>query len=169
MSFTPGWIPSRRNLRSPPRWSRTQGALRVLIRSRRENPLGKPDFIQTLATRTYDDDTAVEEEVIECLLLVLAWAAHETTSAMIAWMLTDLLQHPHLLARARAEAEQALASDSLDRTSVEAMPFLRACLDETENWRAISPVLVRRATADLTVGDYEIPGGAMVMKPRRSR
>ncbi|MFE2998009.1 cytochrome P450 [Nocardia sp. NPDC059246] len=163
MSFAPGWIPSGRNRRSRRAGRELKAALRVLIASRRENPLPEPDIIQALASRTYDDGAAVEDEVIECLLLVLAWAAHETTSAMVAWMLTDLLQHPDLLARARGEAEQALATGPLDRGAIDAMPFLRACLDETENWHAISPVLLRRATADLTIGDYEIPAGAMVM------
>ncbi|MFE2961109.1 cytochrome P450 [Nocardia tengchongensis] len=164
MTFTPGWIPSRRNWRSRRAARQLKTALRAMIRDRRENPLPEPDFIQVLASRTYDDDTVVAEEVIECLLLVLAWAAHETTSAMVQWLITDLLQDPDLLARAREEADEALATDSpVDRGTIERMPLLRAALDETENWHAISPVLLRRAEADTTIGDYAIPAGTMVM------
>ncbi|MFE3105289.1 cytochrome P450 [Nocardia tengchongensis] len=159
MTFTPGWVPSARNRRSRRAGRELKAALRAMIRDRRENPRPEPDFIQTLASRRYDNDTVVEETVIECLLLVLAWAAHETTSAMLAWMLTDLLQHPDLLVRARSEAEQALGHPD----PVARMPFLAACLNETENWHPISPVLLRKADADTTIRDYPIAAGTMVM------
>lgn len=121
-----------------------------------------PDFLHILAKATYSDGTPVERDVAINYVLLLMWAGHETTTGALSWVLADLLQNPVALARARAEAEHALAAGPLDWSAARRLSFIDACLNESQRLHPIPPVLTRVASADLEVDGYVIPAGTVV-------
>ena len=114
---------------------------------------------QLIATPGMTDD------LIRDQLLTMLIAGHDTSTALLAWTLTLLGQHPDALARARAETDTVLGrSDtppSLDQ--LERLDYLDRVVKET--LRLYPPIHVgnRRAACDVTVQGYHVPAETRVM------
>lgn len=97
-------------------------------------------------------------------------AGHETSAAMLTWSMYELSQHPEMLARVRAEAEEALpvtaaaardapekAAQALpERPAVEGMRYTLGVLKEALRRYSVVPV-VTRMTAVRCVVDFHWP------------
>lgn len=134
-----------------------------LIRERREHPDQYDDFLQDFVTSRYDDGTLVEEETVIGLLLALMFAGHETTVGQTAWGVIQLLQHPDYLALLQRDINEHFPRGAaLDGKTLRAMKHLQWAVDETTRLKPSSDMLIRKAEADIQVGDYLIPKGRVV-------
>ncbi|HEX6541824.1 MAG TPA: cytochrome P450 [Ktedonobacterales bacterium] len=98
-------------------------------------------------------------------LHILLVAGHETTTTLSAWLLYLLAAHPDLLARVRAEMEEALAATGGEVTleAIKAMRLLGYTADEAG--RLYPPVgnVPRGVVKDFTFGGYHVPAGTRVL------
>ncbi len=114
-----------------------------------------------LQARDEDDGGVMTDKQVRDELLTLFVAGHETTATALAWSLMLLAQHPRVYERLRAEVD-ALAGaptvDDLPRLELASRVFKEAL-------RLFPPVYLfgRVAMADVTVGDYAIPKGTVVL------
>ena len=105
------------------------------------------------------------DDLIRDQLLTMLIAGHDTSTALLAWTLTLLGQHPDALARARAETDAVLgAADtppSLDQ--LDQLDYLDRVVKET--LRLYPPIHVgnRRAACDVAVQGYHVPAETRVM------
>jgi sterol 14-demethylase len=166
----PLWLPLPRLLRSRKARADLHAKLGALIAERRRTPIDPPDFLQTLVESRYADPPPGESgevpvDVLVNLLLLFAWAGHETTTGHISWALIDLLRHPHEIDALRAEQAEQIGSD-LDAAGLDEYRKLRRmdwALHETERLHPVAYILMRSASVDIEHAGVSIPKGTMVM------
>ncbi|MCW5853081.1 MAG: cytochrome P450, partial [Anaerolineae bacterium] len=114
---------------------------------------------QLIATPGMSDD------LIRDQLLTMLIAGHDTSTALLAWTLTLLGQHPDALARARVETDAVLGPSDAPPTldQLERLDYLDRVVKET--LRLYPPIHVgnRRAACDVTVAGYHVPANTRVM------
>ncbi|MEU0878459.1 cytochrome P450 [Lentzea sp. NPDC005914] len=135
----PGWVPAPHLLRSHRARDRLRRITSTLVTERRAIPAEEPDFLEVMA------NTALRDDLLVDLVVMLVWVGHETTTGHLCWALIDLLRHPHELARVHDDA------------------FLGRALRESERLHPVTAFLARVATVDIPHETCVIPRGATVM------
>lgn len=166
----PLWLPLPRLVRSRRARADLHAKLGALIAERRRSPIDPPDFLQTLVEARYAESAdgeggEVPVDVLVNLLLLFAWAGHETTTGHISWALIDLLQNPHEIDALRAEQAEQIGGD-LDGAGLEEYRKLRRidwALHETERLHPVAYILMRSAAVDIEHAGIAIPKDTMVM------
>lgn len=158
--LTPSWLPVPHAVRSKRARDRLRKSLGAMIAERRQRPLDPPDFLQLLSESQFADGRALPELLLVNLLLMFAWAGHETTTGHITWALIDLLRNPAELLRVQAEAELVTSPISMD--GVKSLKHLDNCLLETERLHPVAYIIARQAAVDFDLGGYRIRKGTRV-------
>jgi sterol 14-demethylase len=159
---TPGWLPAPHLVRSRIARNRLRTAILAMVKRRRDHAAADQDFLQCLCDARYDDGQLVPDIVVANLILLLAWAGHETTTGHLAWAMADLLMHPHELDRVRAEQTSLLPQHPLTIKTLHKLTYLDHALRETERLHPVAYMMARQATTSFSVGRHLIPKGAMV-------
>ncbi|MFV2103455.1 cytochrome P450 [Micromonospora sp. LOL_024] len=131
--------------------------MRPYLRAVRTDPdTGRHGFLAHLAgsDESFDDDTVIG------LILILVYAAYETTAAQLAWALILLLQNP----KATAEIEIELADLLVDSRAwavvdLHRQRLLFEALLEAQRLRPVTTMLTRHTAAAYEVCGYEVPAG----------
>jgi cytochrome P450 len=89
----------------------------------------------------------MSDEELRDELVTLLVAGHETTATALAWSIERLVRHPDKLERLR---DEALAGDD---------EYVDAVAKETLRLRPVLPIVVRRLTEPVQIGEYTIPAG----------
>nr|AIM58719.1 flavonoid 3'hydroxylase [Cymbidium hybrid cultivar] len=102
---------------------------------------------------------------IKALLQDMFIAGTDTTSITIEWLLSELLRHPHILARAQHELDSVAGRNRLiSQSDLPKVPFLDAIVKETLRLHPPVPLSVpRMATEDCEIDGYLIPKGAYLL------
>jgi cytochrome P450 / NADPH-cytochrome P450 reductase len=128
----------------------------------------RQDLLQFMLTRpdrvtgnTLDDHN-IRYQAITFLI-----AGHETTSGLLAFALYFLIKHPDVLARARAEAEQAFGRDANawpDFRAVNGLAYIKQVLKEALRLWPTAAVFAVTPTAETVIGGaYPMPKGAHIV------
>lgn len=114
-----------------------------VIDARRRHPVD--DLVSTIVHAETEDGTLTDVEILAfCRLLLIA--GNETTTNLIARMVTTLLDHPEQLAKLQAD-----------------LALLPNAVEETLRYAGIVPTLPRLTTQEVEVGGVRIPAGQVVM------
>jgi cytochrome P450 len=96
-----------------------------LIRRRRSAPDG-----ESLLSRLVRDPSMTDDLIRDQMLTMLI-AGHDTTTALLAWTLYLMGQHPEALEQARREVDSVLANEPPDPEQIDRMPFLESVVHES--------------------------------------
>ncbi|GBG68397.1 hypothetical protein CBR_g2941 [Chara braunii] len=108
-------------------------------------------------------------ETEACLLLTsLLSAGTDTTTSVTVFLLMELLRHPKMMAKLKAEVDEAVevAGDSqkfLSENDLENLPYLNAVLYETLCLHTPGPLFTHQAVEDAVVFGYDVPAGTQVL------
>ncbi|MBP7998752.1 MAG: cytochrome P450 [Chloroflexi bacterium] len=129
-----------------------------LIARRRQQPGGEDNLLARLAAAPGFDDNLIRDQLLTMLI-----AGHDTSTALLAWALFLLGQHPAIMAQVRAEVDRVLGTRPPTLEALEQLPLLDQVIKET--LRLYPPIHVgnRRANGDITVRGYEIPDNTRLM------
>ena len=87
-----------------------------MISDRRRNPQpgGPARTSWTRCSRAADPETGerLSDENVRYQMVTFLIAGHETTSGLLSFTLYELLRHPDVLAKARAEVDEVLGTES---------------------------------------------------------
>jgi sterol 14-demethylase len=142
---------------------RLQELVGAIVR-KRESQAEKPsDMFQSLIDMRYQDGTPLTENEITGMLIGAIFAGHHTSSGTAAWVLLELLKHPHILRRTRAELDGLLGEQGeVSFQSLREMPTLENVLKEVLRLHPPLIILMRKVSQDLQFKGYRIRAGDMV-------
>ncbi len=154
------WYPPwRRFIRSKKRF--TEWVERVLA-ARRASGVDAGDVVSSMLAARYEDGSPMQDNEIRDELMTIMQGGHETTATVLAWALYELGQHPHVLAKLRAELESN--PPDLDPSVAAKLPYLSAVCDETVRFHPILAECARVPMVPMEIlGHQVLPGQALVI------
>ncbi|BBD61915.1 cytochrome P450 [Nostoc sp. HK-01] len=128
-----------------------------VVKARQQNP--SKDALSLLIQARDEDGNSLSEKEIIVQAVLLLFAGHETTTAMLTWLATELARHPEVLQRAREEQLQLTSSGSVTLEQLGKMPYLDQILWEVE--RLHPPVAggFRGVVKEFEYDGYYVPAG----------
>lgn len=104
---------------------------------------------------TFDDETLIG------MILILTYAAYETTAAQLAWALVELARNPQPAQAVVTEVRDVLPLDAAEIgvKDLHRLAHLSRCLLETQRLRPVTTMLTRQTAADYQVGGFTVPAG----------
>ncbi|XP_050367205.1 cytochrome P450 81E8-like [Argentina anserina] len=105
------------------------------------------------------------DQIIKGLIVVLLLAGTDTSAVTLEWAMSNLLNHPHMLKKARAELDSHLGPDRLvDEPDVLKLPYLKSIVSETLRLYPAAPLLLPHLSSeDCTIGGFDLPRDTMVL------
>ncbi|XP_022985607.1 cytochrome P450 81E8-like [Cucurbita maxima] len=105
------------------------------------------------------------DEIIKGVVLVLLRAGVDSTSVTMEWAMTQLLNNPEVISKAKAEIDTKIGRDRLvDESDLANLHYLQAIIYETFRLHPAAPMLLTHYSSDdCTVAGYDIPRGTMLM------
>jgi cytochrome P450 len=142
------------------------GTIYDLIARRRREGGDRGDLLSMLlAAEDAEDprhrlsDTEVRDQAMTLFL-----AGQETTANALAWTWHLLSRHEEARARVREEVRAVLGPDRLPGLDDTArLPFTTAVFSEAMRLYPPAWIVGRRATEDVTIGEYEVPARTIVL------
>jgi retinoid hydroxylase len=131
--------------------------LTTVIQQRKDNPTD--DALSLLIAAQDEEGNRLSFEEIQNQALLLLFAGHETTTAMLTWFTLELGRHPEVWER--AIAEQCALSGDITPESLTKMPYLDQILNEVERLHPPVPGGFRGVIKPFEFNGYHIPAGWM--------
>ena len=105
------------------------------------------------------------EEEIRDEMITLLVAGHESTAALLAWVIHRLLEHRDVLAAAKSEVESVVGSGPNlpvpTAEQVASLAYLDAVIKETARLNPVVSVVVRQLRTDMRIGNTSLPAGCI--------
>ncbi|KAK9949049.1 hypothetical protein M0R45_004595 [Rubus argutus] len=104
------------------------------------------------------------DQIIKGHILVMLLAGTDTSSLTLEWVMSNLLNHPNVLKKARAELDAEFGQHLIDEPDVYKLPYLQTIISETLRLYPTAPLLVPHySSEDCTIGGFDVPRDTMVM------
>lgn len=92
-------------------------------------------------------------------------AGTDTSAVALEWAMSNLLNHPNVLKKAKAELDSQIGQERLiDEPDIAKLPYLQNIMSETLRLYPAAPLLVPHRTSDeCTIGGYNVPRDTIVL------
>ncbi|CAL2267592.1 unnamed protein product [Prunus armeniaca] len=144
---------------------RTDVFLQGLIDEHRRKGNNGTTMINHLLSLQKSQPEYYNDQIIKGLILVMLFAGTDTSAVTLEWALSNLLNNPHVLKKARAELDAQLGQENLvDEPDLSKLPYLRSIISETLRLCPAAPLLVPHFSSDdCTIGGFDVPRETMVL------
>ncbi|CAI0406231.1 unnamed protein product [Linum tenue] len=94
---------------------------------------------------------------------VVAWT--DTSAVTLEWAMSNLLNHPDILVKAREELDKQIGQERMvDELDISSLPYLQNIISETLRLYPAAPLLVPHASSeDCVVGGYHLPRDTLLL------
>ena len=131
---------------------------------RASNDTSRTDLLATISRATYDDGELLPEERVISESMGMLVGGHETSAATGAWFMLWLLKRPDVYARMREEVMECIAQEGkFDPLKIVELPYLNACLNESQRLTPSAVGTMRHLIQDCKFGDITLPAGTNVL------
>jgi cytochrome P450 len=121
------------------------------------------DLILGMARARLGDGSRLSQEVILAEVLELLFQGHELTGDSLTWTLGELITHPEVLAKLRAELDGKLGGRPVRAADLADLPYLEAVVYEGLRRRPANlSTSLRRLKQPFELGGYLLPEGMFV-------
>lgn len=105
------------------------------------------------------------DQIIKGLILVLVLAGTDTSAVTLEWAMSNLLNHPNVLNKARAELDSLVGQEKLiDESDFSKLRYLSSIILETLRLYPAAPLLAPHMPSDdCRVGGYDVPRKTMLL------
>ncbi|CAN8290294.1 unnamed protein product [Cochlearia groenlandica] len=116
-------------------------------------------FLQETQPEYYTD------VIIKGIIIALVIAGTNTASVTLEWAMSNLLNHPEILEKARAEIDEKIGYDRfLDESDIANLHYLQNIVSETLRLYPQVPLLLPHfSSEDCKVAGYDMPRGTMLL------
>nr|WNO46793.1 cytochrome P450 81AN9 [Tripterygium hypoglaucum] len=147
---------------------KTDAFLQGLIdehRGKREGSESVNSMIDHLLSLQESQPEYYTDQIIKGLVLVMLLAGTETSAVTLEWAMSNLVNHPEVLHKARAEMDSQVGQESLiEEPDVSKAHYIQAILLETLRLNPATPLLVPHISSDdCTLGGYHVPRDTILL------
>ncbi|GMN34491.1 hypothetical protein TIFTF001_004712 [Ficus carica] len=144
---------------------RTDAFLQGLIDENRRSKERRNSIMDHLLSLQESQPEYYTDQIIKGFILVLLLAGTETSSVTLEWAMSNLLNHPHILKKLKAELDTQIGQQHLlDEPDLSKLPYLQNIISETLRLYPATPLLVPHYSSDdCTIGGYDVPRGTIVL------
>ncbi|PON74908.1 Cytochrome P450, E-class, group I [Parasponia andersonii] len=105
------------------------------------------------------------DKIIKGFVLILLLAGTDTSAMTLEWAMSNLLNHPHVLKKAKAELDSQIGRNKLvDESNLSKLHYLQSIISETLRLCPVAPLLVPHYSSnDCTIGGYDVPRDTIVL------
>ncbi|KAK7303835.1 hypothetical protein RJT34_14752 [Clitoria ternatea] len=105
------------------------------------------------------------DQIIKGMALAMLFGGTDSSTGTLEWSLSNLLNHPEALKKARDEVESVVGQERLlNESDIPKLPYLRKVILETLRLYPPAPVLIPHVSSeDITVEGYNIPRDSIVI------
>ncbi|PKI37722.1 hypothetical protein CRG98_041873, partial [Punica granatum] len=90
-------------------------------------------------------------------------AGTDTTAIVLEWSLTELMNNPSVLEKAKQEIKNVVGSTRLVQESdTPSLPYIEAIIKETFRFHPPVPMVNRKAVEEAVINGYRIPAGSLL-------
>ncbi|XP_058071332.1 cytochrome P450 93A3-like [Magnolia sinica] len=126
---------------------------------------GAKDILDILLDVSEDESAEVKltRDNIKAFMLGIFVGGTDTSSITTEWALAELINHPDMLMKARAEIDSVVGKERLvEESDVHNLPYIQAIVKETFRLHPTIPLIVRECTNDCKIDGYDIPLNSQV-------
>ncbi|KAJ4837529.1 hypothetical protein Tsubulata_022423, partial [Turnera subulata] len=118
-------------------------------------------MINHLLTLQVSEPEYYTDSTIRSLIQDFLLGGTETTATTLEWALANLLNHPDVLKKAKAELDTQVGQNRLlDESDFPKLPYLHSIISESLRVYPSNPLLaVHSSSGDCTIGGYDVPKG----------
>ena len=143
--------------------ARLQELVTEIIKKREQQAEKPVDMFQMLIDTRYEDGSKLSENEITGMLVATIFAGHHTSSGTAAWVLLEMLKHPHILRQVKDEIDGVYGLDGeVSFDSLRQLGTLENTIKEVLRLHPPLIILMRKVLQDLHFRDYVIKAGTMV-------
>ncbi|BFG35875.1 hypothetical protein CerSpe_221490 [Prunus speciosa] len=144
---------------------RTDVFLQGLIDEHRRKGKNGTTMIDHLLSLQESQPEYYNDQIIKGLILVMLLAGTDTSAVTLEWALSNLLNNPHVLKKAKAELDAQLGQENLvDEPDLSKLPYLQSIISETLRLCPAAPLLVPHLSSeDCIIGGFDVPRDTMVL------
>ncbi|MED6192224.1 hypothetical protein PIB30_008097 [Stylosanthes scabra] len=122
-------------------------------------------MIDHLLTQQQSHPEYYTDQIIKGLIQVMLLAGTDTSSVTLEWAMSNLLNQPEIIKRARKEIDEQIGEDRLiEEPDISKLNYLQNIVYETLRLHPAAPLLVPHLSSeDCTIERYKVPQNTMVM------
>lgn len=138
--------------------------LYATIRDRRRQTAARPgEDAARSDLLTHLIGVGMSDDLIRDQILTMLIAGHDTSTALLSWVLHLCGENPDVMARARAEVDAVIGRDDIQPAHIEDLTYLDLLIKET--LRLYPPIHIgnRIVVEDTDIAGYELKAGTRVM------
>nr|QBF58773.1 isoflavone synthase [Medicago truncatula] len=124
-------------------------------------------FLDTLLEFAQDEtmEIKITKEQIKGLVVEDFFSAGtDSTAVSTEWTLSELINNPRVLKKAREEIDSVVGKDRLvDESDVQNLPYIKAIVKEAFRLHPPLPVVKRKCTQECEIDGYVVPEGALIL------
>ncbi|KAJ6389784.1 hypothetical protein OIU77_027994 [Salix suchowensis] len=103
------------------------------------------------------------DEIIKGHVLVLLLAGTETAATSMEWVLANLLNHPDVLGKAKAEVDARVGDRLIEESDFAKLHYLQSIISENLRLCPVTPLIPpHMPSSDCTIGGYHVPAGTII-------
>lgn len=144
---------------------KTDAFLQGLIDEHRSKGRNGCTMIDHLLSLQESQPENYSDQTIKGLILIMLLAGTDTSAVTLEWAMSNLLNHPAVLQRARAELDAQVGQERLvEEHDISKLPYLQSIISETLRLYPAAPMLLPHFSSDdCTIGGFDVPRGTMVL------
>ncbi|CAN6693794.1 unnamed protein product [Malus baccata var. baccata] len=139
--------------------------LQGLIDERRSKGRNGSSMIDHLLSLQESQPEYYTDQIIKGLIMVILLAGTDTSAVTLEWAMSNLLNHPRVLQKAKSELDAKVGKENLvDEPDISKLPYLQSIISETLRLCPAAPLLLPHFTSDdCIIGGFDVPRDTMVL------
>lgn len=131
-----------------------------VVRQRQQHPTN--DVLSLLVQARDEEGNGMSLKELTAQAMLLLFAGHETTTAMLTWLCLELGRHPEVLQRAREEQLSLASEGAMSLEQLSKMQYLEQILNEIERLHPPVGGGFRGVVKPFEFNGFHVPAGWML-------